>query len=60
MKGPATPWNYFWLDKWDPGPWNQFASFASRAEYSVPSNTLYWPSGMEFFKGFLGQRIYWP
>jgi hypothetical protein len=60
MKGEANYMNYILSGKFDPGPWNQFASFASGQEFQVAATSLYWPSGWEFFKGILGQRIYWP
>jgi len=60
MKGEANWSNYILSGKFDPGPWNQFASFSSGSEYLVPGSTLYWPPGWEVFKGLLGQRIYLP
>ncbi|HZR27576.1 MAG TPA: hypothetical protein VFA71_02250, partial [Terriglobales bacterium] len=60
MKGEANYWNYLKSGKWDPGPWNEFAPYNSGQEFTVPSDTLEWPSGWEFIKGILGQRIYVP
>ncbi|MGQ9651338.1 MAG: RHS repeat domain-containing protein [Phycisphaerae bacterium] len=58
MKGPANGSNYFWSGKWDPFPWNRLAPFSSGQEFLVPSSSLFWPPGWEFFKGLVGQRIY--
>gem|GEM_PF-2385145 len=60
MKGKANWTNYILSGKFDSGPWNQSGSFASGQKCQVSANSLYWPSGWEFFKGPLGQRIYWP
>jgi uncharacterized protein RhaS with RHS repeats len=37
---------------------NQVAEFSSGASHTVPSSAVHWPSGMEAWKGVLGQRIY--
>jgi hypothetical protein len=63
MKGRATPWNYFWSGKWQPGLGNQFASFSSGAEFVVPRTALAFPNEsalLNWIKASLGQRIYLP
>jgi hypothetical protein len=60
MKGGCNLWNYIFSGKWDPNPLNWPAAFDSGEEFTVPANTLSWPSGWEFLKGIVGQRIYDP
>ena len=64
MKGGANWWNYFKSGKWDPMPWNHFASFSSGGEFEVLKSTLSLPKkegAIGMFKGvLLGQRQYFP
>lgn len=62
MKGPATPWNYFWSGKyqpsWMPGG-NIPAPFAAGQQFSVPASSITTPPGVTgAVKGALGQGIY--
>jgi RHS repeat-associated protein len=58
MKGEASPSNYFRSGKWDPNPTNTFASPSSGHQFTVPGESLSYPSGIDWWKGLIGQRIY--
>ncbi|MBI2390058.1 MAG: fibronectin type III domain-containing protein [Deltaproteobacteria bacterium] len=63
MMGRASPWNYFWSGKWQPGLGNQYASYRSGETFSVPKDAVRWPAGFGidgWIKGVLGQRKYEP
>jgi hypothetical protein len=61
MKGTGSRMDYFWSGKWQP-KWmpgkNLPAVYQDGNVYSVPPDTLRFPSGINWIKGFLGQRIY--
>jgi len=59
MNGPASRWNYLRSGKWESyHPWNEPAPFNSGLPYDVPPSTIEWPSDVNWFRGFFGQRIY--
>jgi RHS repeat-associated protein len=58
MQGEAQPWNYALSGKWQPGLSNQFAWPGAGEEFVVPGSSVEWPSGLNSWKGILGQRIY--
>ncbi|HKO55576.1 MAG TPA: RHS repeat-associated core domain-containing protein [Thermoanaerobaculia bacterium] len=63
MQGRSSFWNYLKSGKWDPGPWNEFASPASGETYQVAASALKSPMGFGvdgFVKALLGQRLYLP
>ncbi len=59
MKGGATRSNYVRSGAWGP-QWpplrTSSTSFENSITGQVPASRLQWPSGGEFFKGFVGQR----
>ena len=61
MKGSGSRMDYLlsgkWQPEWMPGK-NIPVSYGSGNVYNVPPGTLSFPSGGEWIKGFLGQRIY--
>src|ERR1044071_706424 len=60
MPGRPTMSNYLRSGKWDPFPWNRYAPFRTGQQYLVSPNDIFWPSGWNWWKGLLGQRIYDP
>jgi RHS repeat-associated protein len=60
MKGEASPSTYLRSGKWDINPTNEFAWPSSGQSFTVPGESLSYPSGLESWKGLLGQRIYNP
>jgi len=60
MKGPVSPQNYIGSGKWFPNPGNEVAGYSTGETFTVPSSSLDWPSGWDWPKGLLGQRIYFP
>ncbi len=64
MKGGKNWINYALSGKWQPGLGNQFARFASGAEYYVPQSTIRLPifkeMGLGAIKALLGQRLFIP
>ena len=60
MKGTNSWVNYILSGKWQPGMGNQFAPYGSGQAFLVNAKDLMWPTGWEWIKGFLGQRIYNP
>ena len=64
MKGGKNWINYALSGKWQPGMGNQFARFASGAEYYVPQSTIRLPifkeMGLGAIKALLGQRLFIP
>ena len=63
MKGGNNWWNYLRSFKWQPGFSNEFAPLSSGASYTVPTNSIKWPTGWGpdgWFKGLFGQRRYMP
>jgi RHS repeat-associated protein len=64
MKGTANRWNYVRSGKWDPFPWNEYASFRSGETFQVPLSSITLPKSEGLsgtLKGLLlGQRQYFP
>ena len=64
MPGKNTWWNYIRSFKWQKGFGNQFAPKSSGQTFTVPKNTVKWPTGFSItdgaYKGLFGQRIYQP
>lgn len=61
MKGSGSRIDYILSGKWQPEwvPGNNLpAPFGAGNTYYVPSDALEFPSGIEWIKGLLGQRIY--
>jgi RHS repeat-associated protein len=58
MPGDPTRLNYLLSGKYDPGWWNQAASFGSGQAFMVPRASVRWPAGWEVVKGLLNQRQY--
>ena len=63
MQGEPSWWNYFLSFKWQLGMGNEFALFGAGESFTVPANSVQWPSGWGIdgaWKGPYGQRVYVP
>jgi RHS repeat-associated protein len=58
MEGQFDSGAYIASGKWQPGGGNQFAGPGSFRNFQVPTESLSYPSGADWWKGMLGQRIY--
>jgi hypothetical protein len=63
MKGEVSYPNYLFSGKYQPASWpgnNIPASYSSGVTYNVPPSSISWPTGINAWKGVIGQRIYNP
>jgi hypothetical protein len=67
MKGNANPMNYLLSGKYQPSWFPTFgqapnipAPYSSGVTFNVPPSSVSWPSGIDAWKGIIGQRIYKP
>jgi hypothetical protein len=60
MRGPANLRNYVGSGKFQPGLSNHFSPLSAGEEFAVPKSELHFPSGMEWWKGLIGQRKWIP
>lgn len=67
MTGEASRWNFLMSGKMQPEwfptfgqPPNIPATYSSGVTINVPPSSLSWPTGLDFWKGIVGQRMYNP